>query len=319
MNAGELGRLLGKRRALLWIGVGAAVVLGLAILLFATPTVPGRILFARDYVWQTIQRHGVWRVGLDPSFPPFEMLDESGRPVGYDVDLAHRIAELWGVRAEIVALGFDSLPDAVQAGKLDSIVSAWPYDPRATRDFIFSPAYFDAGIRLVVRQGSPIASAEDLAGHRVAVEWGSLGDMIGRRLEREGTALELVPFSTPEEAIAALAEAASVDALLIDNVSLRQAQGNGAQITGLGAPLEGNPYVIASSHSAGELGAADRRSAGDLVSERQPGGTGEQMVRRDGDGIVSFGLCRPGLSNQSGDALMGAELPVTYQTPTTHF
>ncbi len=37
---------------------------------------------------------------------------------------------------------------------------------------------------------------------------------------------------------------APVDALLVDNVTLRQAQGTGAAIEAIGPALESNPYVI---------------------------------------------------------------------------
>lgn len=95
------------------------------------------LLVRRDQTWQAMQSRGTWRVALDPSFPPFEMLDESGTPVGFDVDLARRMAADWGLELEVVAMGFDSLLDAVKAGKVDSVVSAMPYDPRATRDYAF--------------------------------------------------------------------------------------------------------------------------------------------------------------------------------------
>ena len=45
-----------------------------------------------------------WRAGLDPSFPPFEMLDEAGNPVGYGRDLAWRIATWAGGRNRGVGL-----------------------------------------------------------------------------------------------------------------------------------------------------------------------------------------------------------------------
>jgi polar amino acid transport system substrate-binding protein len=192
-----------------------------------------------------MEARGVWRVGLDPSFPPFEALDENGQPVGYDVDLARRMAAAWGMEAEIIAIGYDSLLDALQAGRIDSVVSALPYDPRATRDYAFSPPYFEAGVRLAVRQGETLAAPEELAGRRVAVEWGSVGDTVGRRFQREGIALALVPFETPADAIAALVNDATIDALLIDQVSLREAQGQGAAIVAVGPALESNPYVIA--------------------------------------------------------------------------
>ena len=78
----------------------------------------------QDTTWQAIQQRGLWRVGLDPSFPPFELLDATGKVVGYDVALAEALAASWGGRVEIVAVGFDSLPDTLKAGKIDSIVSA---------------------------------------------------------------------------------------------------------------------------------------------------------------------------------------------------
>jgi ABC-type amino acid transport substrate-binding protein len=232
----------------LLVGVGALVAI-----LAPEGLNPASLLPGRDGTWERMQARGVWRVGLDPSFPPFESLDEEGRPVGYDVDLARRMAAEWGVEAEIVAMGYDSLLDALQADRVDSVVSALPYDPRETKDFRFSPPYFEAGIRLAVPAGSPIDDVDKLDGHRVAVEWGSMGDMVGRRLKREGAAIELVQVPTPEDVLDALA-AGEADAALIDNVTLRQAQGRGAQVVAVGPALESNPYVIASPHKANKLG-----------------------------------------------------------------
>src|SRR5690606_37665238 len=98
---------------------------------------------------------GTWRVGLDPSFPPFEMLDANGQIIGFDVALAQELAALWGLEVEFVSIGFDSLLDAVRTGQVDSVVSAYPYDPRLTRDVRFSTPYFEAGIRLAIRDDSP--------------------------------------------------------------------------------------------------------------------------------------------------------------------
>lgn len=232
----------------LLIGVGA-----LAVILASPAVNPLSLLPGHDGTWEAMQSRGVWRVGMDPSFPPFESLNEEGQPVGYDVDLARRMAAEWGLEAEIAAMGYDSLLDALQADRIDSVVSALPYDPRETKDFRFSPPYFEAGIRLAVPVGSPIGDVDALDGHTVAVEWGSMGDMVGRRLKREDTAIELVQVPTPEEVLDALA-AGKADAALIDNVTLRQAQGRGAQVIAVGPALESNPYVIASPHKAGELG-----------------------------------------------------------------
>ena len=221
---------------------------------------------------------------MDPSFPPFESLDEAGRPVGYDVDLVHAMAETWGVEAEIVAIGFDSLLDALQTGQIDSVVSALPYDPRETKDFRFSEPYFEGGVRLAVPALSPITEPEDLHGRTLAVEWGSSGDMIGRQLQRQGIAVTLAPYPAPDEVIAALLRAPAdngavdaavdavddgvVDAALVDNITLRAAQGDGAHLLAVGAPLESNPYVIASPYRAPQMAARINAA----LAELQAGG-----------------------------------------------
>lgn len=246
-----------NRRGQWGLGVVLLLVVATALFFWLQGTESTRLLsrlFSRqDSTWAEMQARRTWQVGMDPSFPPFENLDDAGAMVGYDVDLARAIAADWGLDAEIIPIGYDSLGDAVRAGRIDSVVSAFPYDERATRDLWFSTPYFDAGLRLAVRAGSPITSTAALSGTSVAVEWGSMGDMMGRRFQREGINLELRPFSTPDEAVAALQNDSTIDALFIDQVSLRQAQGQGAKISAVGPPLEGNPYVIAAPLRAYDL------------------------------------------------------------------
>ena len=234
-----------KRR---WIVLALCIAVAILLLVWI---VGSKTFFpARDYTWQTMQQRRVWRVGTDPSFPPFEQLDATGKPVGYDIDLAQHIAAAWGMRVEIVAIGFDSLLDALQTGQIDSVISALPYDERLTKNVIYSSAYFEAGIRLAVRKNSKISSVEQLAKHKVAVEWGSTGDMVGRRLQHEKPTIQLVQFSTPAEAVAALVNDQTIDALFVDQVTLRAAQGKGAPVIAVGPALESNSYVIALPHTA---------------------------------------------------------------------
>ncbi len=238
-----------------WIVVAgvAVVVLGVGVALLAQDETRLPAFLRRDTTWQVMQERGTWRVGLDPSFPPFEMLDGEGRPIGYDVELALALAATWGLEAEIIAVGFDSLPDTLKAGKIDSIVSAYPYDERLTQDFAFSTPYFDAGLRLAVLPDSEIAEVADLAGRRVGVEWGSMGDMAGRQMQRDGVDVTLVPLETPDAVLDALLATRTVDAILIDNVTLRQAQATGHQLAAIGEPLESIPYVIVMPRRASDL------------------------------------------------------------------
>lgn len=245
-NRPTAGRQLG-----LWLGAGA---LALAVLASAW-LIARQILQPVDVTWQQMQERGIWRVGMDPSFPPFESLDAEGAPIGFDVDLARTIASEWGLELEIVAIGFDGLLDALLVRRVDAVISALPYDPRLTKDVHYSAPYFEAGVRLVVAENSDIPGVEALAGQPVAVEWGSQGDAVARRLQREGIPLERLTFPSPDEAIAALL-AGDGAALLIDGVTLRLAQGAGQPLRAVGPALESDPYVIAVPIDATELQAA---------------------------------------------------------------
>ena len=231
----------------LWIVVcvlAALVVGGWLILRGTGPPV--------DETWLKMQERGSWRVGMDPSFPPFETLDAEGAPIGYDVDLAQEIAAEWGLEAEIIAIGFDSLLDALLVDRVDAVISAFPFNARMTKDVHYSPAYFEAGVRLVVGADAAYEEVADLDGGTVAVEWGSRGDAIARRLQRGGAGFTRLPFESAEKAIDALVSGAS-DGLLIDGVTLRLAQGDGKLIRGVGAALDEDPYVIAVSIEAPKL------------------------------------------------------------------
>jgi len=239
---------IGLRRA----GVAAAaMLLAAGGILFALRA--GGLLTQRDRTWERILASGVLRVGMDASYPPFEMENGDGTYAGYDVDLARALAARWGVRAEFVNVHLDGLYDALRAGKCDVIISAIPYDRTMTRDVLYSTAYLNAGLVLVVREGSGISSADDLRSRRVAVELGSEGHLLARRLARDDAlTLDIVTAREPAE-MPALMREPSISALICDRVQALGylAEQPGWEITG--APLTDEPYVIAAPLGAHTL------------------------------------------------------------------
>ncbi len=225
-------------------GPGVRLWLVLAVVLLAALGLAGRaVLRGRDATWAHIQATGVWRVAMDPSFPPFENLDAAGAPAGFDVDLVNAIAARWGVRAQIVGVGFDELLDAVTARRVDAAVSALPVVEHRTREVAFSVPYFDAGELLIVPVESPIRSAADLAGRRVAAEWGSAGDAQARALQRAAAGdLQLVLRESSDAALEALL-AGEADAAVCDAVSLALFAPGRGKLVAVGEPLESAPYV----------------------------------------------------------------------------
>lgn len=232
-----------SRRRILW--AGGLVLVAAGLILF--------ILLGRGGTLKEIQARGVWRVGMDPSFPPFENFDAvAGEAVGLDVELAHAISGQWGIKTEIVTLGFDELLDAVAAHQVDAAISAIPIQPERTEDVRFSEPYAQAGVVFAVRRGSELAGPAGLSGRRVAVEWGSQGEAAARSLrEEEAIAFELLPLETVTLALDALA-AGEADAAIVDAISLAT-YAHAAQLAALGEPLVSDPYVVVVPSDAPDL------------------------------------------------------------------
>ncbi|NLE75739.1 MAG: amino acid ABC transporter substrate-binding protein [Chloroflexi bacterium] len=232
------------RRARWAMAVLAALLVGAAALLLFW----GELGLGTDAALTRIRQSGRLRVGLDPSFPPFENLNlETGEVVGYDADLARLLAQQLGegVTPEWVIIGFDGLYDALWARKADVLISALPVDPMLTEDVAYSQPYFDAGLRLL-RQLSSGATPDRayLAGRRLGVEWGSEGDLVGRRLQGEMADLEIVTYLTAQEALAAL-RGGEVDALLLEGVAAIQAALADSRLELFGEIQSSQPYAVA--------------------------------------------------------------------------
>jgi len=201
-------------------------------------------LFRGHEAWEEILKRGFITVCLDPSYPPFEYTDEAtGEIRGFDVELARAIGNYLGIRVEIATVGFDGLYDAVKARRCDVAISALPYDPLLTQDVAFSVSYFEAGLMLIVRENEEgIRSPEDLKGKKVAVEWGSTGDVEARRLKARLEELEIKPYPTVEDALRALKEG-QVDACFADAVSAYSFWGREGGVKILSPALVSTPYT----------------------------------------------------------------------------
>ena len=240
-----------RRSAAAWLLLGLVVAVTAWLLTRA-------LLGKQDATWTRIRETGVWRVGMDPSFPPFEDLDPATqRPVGFDVDLAQAIAAHWGVRVELAGVGFDQLIDAVAAHRVDSAISAHPVIPHRAKDVAFSPPYFDAGVLLAVPAGSPLAGPSDpstgselalnavkgqaLAGKRIAAEWGSEGDAQARLIQRQTGGRATLALRPSADAALAAVVAGEADAAVVDAVSLALFNRGGAALVAVGEPLRAIP------------------------------------------------------------------------------
>jgi len=111
---------------------------------------------------------------IDIPYPPQEFFDADGNPTGSDVDIANEIAKRLGLTSLIENSIFDTIIEAVNAGKCDIIVSAQNINPERLAVVDMIP-YFQAGQAFVVAKGNPkgIKTDLDLCGKKVGAEQGT--------------------------------------------------------------------------------------------------------------------------------------------------
>lgn len=200
-----------------------------------------------DPTWEQIVRTGVLPVCTDPSWPPFEYVNEdTGQIEGYDIELASLIAGRIApaISVQIVPVGFDGLYDALATGRCDMVLSALPYDPTRTKDVAYSIAYFNAGLVLAINEDeTSIQRLADLKDRLVGVEWGFVPEGDGRQ-RAFLRSLKVRRYDTAEEALRAL-QAREVEAVLVDRIAALTYQRDHAGVRIVGEPIHDLNYVIA--------------------------------------------------------------------------
>jgi polar amino acid transport system substrate-binding protein len=122
------------------------------------------------------------RVGMELSYPPFEMANAQGQPEGVSVDLAGALAETLGRKLEILNIPFDGLIPSLKTRKIDLILSSMTATPERAKAIDFSDPYLATGLCLLVAKNSPVQKAADCdqPGRTVAVKQGTTGHLHAR-------------------------------------------------------------------------------------------------------------------------------------------
>ncbi|MGD8961842.1 MAG: transporter substrate-binding domain-containing protein [Desulfobacterales bacterium] len=92
-----------------------------------------------------IQKSGTLTVGMTGNMPPLNMTSKEGELMGYEVDLARAMAKAMGVKANLQTMAFAELLPALEAGKIDLILSNMTITPGRNLKVAFVGPYFTSG------------------------------------------------------------------------------------------------------------------------------------------------------------------------------
>ncbi len=122
-------------------------------------------------------------VGVDASYPPFEMLDQRGNLSGVSTDLARALAKELGKQIEFRNISFDVLVSALKTGSVDLIISSMTANEDRRKSIDFSDPYVRIGLGILFSKQSNAHTAEDLKApsRRVAVRAGTPAEVYVRQ------------------------------------------------------------------------------------------------------------------------------------------
>ncbi|MFZ6048827.1 transporter substrate-binding domain-containing protein [Pseudomonas sp. CR3202] len=131
-------------------------------------------------------KRGTLRVGMDPTYMPFEMTNKRGEIIGFEVDLLKAMAKSMGVKLELVSTSYDGIIPALLTDKFDMIGSGMTLTQERNLRINFSEPFIVVGQTLLVRkelQGE-IKSYKDLndAKYRITSKIGTTGEMVAKKL-----------------------------------------------------------------------------------------------------------------------------------------
>ncbi len=186
------------------------------------------------------------RVVTDPSFVPFEMMDqETGEMIGFDMEIIREVADRAGFEIDLNTMDFNGIIPALQTGNVDIAIAGITITEEREEIVDFSDPYYDSGLRILVREGnSEVSEFDDLDGKKIGTKIGSTSyDYLVKNLDANDG---VTPYPGSSDMYMALMSRA-IDAVFYDapNVGyFARTKGEG-KVKTVGPLYEGQQYGIA--------------------------------------------------------------------------
>lgn len=122
---------------------------------------------------QVLQR-GTLRIGTITGNAPFESLDTSGKLVGYDIDIANKLASALGVKTEFIQTDVAGRVTVLETGKADIVVGSFTRTEKRSQVISFSEPINLEYVALLAAVDRPETKVADFnkAGIKIAVTTG---------------------------------------------------------------------------------------------------------------------------------------------------
>ncbi len=134
--------------------MGFKTVLGILLCIAAAPPLAASELQQQLTQESTVERvlqRGVLRIGMS-TFVPWAMKDKTGKLIGFEIDVATRLAQDMGVKAEFIPTKWAGIIPALMTGKFDVIIGGMGILPQRNLKVNFSIPYDHTGMSMVAHK-----------------------------------------------------------------------------------------------------------------------------------------------------------------------
>ena len=225
---------------------------------------------AEDAEEEKTAEGGTLIMGTNATFPPYEYY-EGDEIVGIDVEIAQAIGEKLGMEVTGEDMEFDALIPALASNKVDIVAAGMTVTPERQESVNFTDTYATAAQVIIVKQGSDIASSEDLNGKILGVQMGTTGDSLASEIE--GAQVER--FNKYFEAIQSVLQG-KIDAVIIDSAPAKAFAEKDENLVILDEALSSEDYAMAINKDNTEL--LDKVNA--AIAELDEEGTLDEIVNK---------------------------------------
>lgn len=115
-------------------------------------------------------------VGANVGNVPWEFQDESGKFVGFEVDLVEKAAEGMGMTVRFENIPFNGLFPAVQSQRVAAAISSITITPARLQSLSFTQPYYDSDQSLAVLARGGLTGLAAMKGKAIGVDTASTGD-----------------------------------------------------------------------------------------------------------------------------------------------
>ncbi|MGB3223441.1 MAG: transporter substrate-binding domain-containing protein [Desulforhopalus sp.] len=218
----------------------------LVALVLAVFTLSAGVVSAADTLSE-IQKRGTLRVGMEPGYMPFELTNKKGEIIGFDVDMAKRMAKAMKVELELVSTAWDGIIPALLTKKFDILMSGMTLTQERNLTVNFATPYILIGQSVLLKKdlADEVKSYSDLnnSKYTIASKLGTTGEQATKRMIPNA---KYISYETEQEGVMELVNG-KIDAFIYDlpfNAIAMSEKGEG-KIVHLDEPFTKEPLAWA--------------------------------------------------------------------------